>query len=110
MTMGEMDLLGTTDESAWAIDTIPVRPYSDQLEWTDGLGEPGEYIIRDRLEAAYTFAPTSPGIHQYGATSLINGCRAYDKDGTAIATVVVNYAYAGEAQDTNEECGERTVN
>jgi hypothetical protein len=67
---------GTTDESAWAIDniTIPVRPYSDQLEWT-GLGEPGEYIIRDRLEAAYTFAPTSPGIHQYGATSLINGCR-----------------------------------
>jgi hypothetical protein len=103
---------GTTDESAWAIDniTIPVRPYSDQLEWTDGLGEPGEYIIRDRLEAAYTFAPTSPGIHQYGATSLINGCRAYDKDGTAIATVVVNYAYAGEAQEyTNEECGERTV-
>jgi hypothetical protein len=48
--------------------------YSDQLEWTDGLGEPGEYIIRDRLEAAYTL-PTSPGIHQYGATSLINGCR-----------------------------------
>jgi hypothetical protein len=45
---------GTT-ESAWAIDniTISVRPYSDQLEWTDGLGEPGEYIIRDRLEAVY---------------------------------------------------------
>jgi hypothetical protein len=54
-----MDLLWNNRRSAWAIDniTIPVRPYSDQLEWTDGLGEPGEYIIRDRLEAAYTFAP-----------------------------------------------------
>ena len=103
---------GTTDESVWAIDniSIPVRPYSDELEWTDGLGEPGEYIIRGELEVAYTFAPTSPGVHQYGATSLINGCRAYDPDGTAIATVVVNYAYAGEAQGyTNAECGERTV-
>jgi hypothetical protein len=61
----------------------------DQLEWTDGLGEPGEYIIRDRLEAAYTL-PTSPGIHQYGATSLINGW-AYD--GT-VATVGFAYAEA----------------
>ena len=103
---------GTTDESVWAIDniTIPVKPYSDELEWTDGLGSPGEYIIRDRLEAAYTFTPPAPGVHQYGATSLINGCRAYDPDGTAIVTVKVNYAYAGEAITyTNAECGERTV-
>ena len=103
---------GTTDESAWAIDniTIPVKPYSDAIEWTDGLGTPGEYIIRDQLAAAYTFTPSAPGVHLYGATSLINGCRAYDPDGTAIATVRVNYAYAGEAMGyTNEECGERTV-
>ncbi|HWR94238.1 MAG TPA: LamG-like jellyroll fold domain-containing protein, partial [Flavobacterium sp.] len=103
---------GTTDESVWAIDniTIPVKPYSDELEWTDGLGSPGEYIIRDKLDVAYTFAPTAPGVHEYGATSLVNGCRAYDPQGTAIATVVVNYAYAGEAQaNTNENCGERTV-
>ncbi|MFV7236812.1 LamG-like jellyroll fold domain-containing protein, partial [Flavobacterium sp. ZB4R12] len=104
---------GTTDESVWAIDniTIPVKPYSDELEWTDGLGSPGQYIIRDKLEVAYTFPPTSPGVHKYGATSLINGCRAYDPAGTAIATVAVNYAYAGEAMGyTNAECGERTVN
>ncbi|MFV5703704.1 LamG-like jellyroll fold domain-containing protein, partial [Flavobacterium sp. XS2P12] len=103
---------GTTDESVWAIDniTIPVRPYSDDVEWTDGLGDPGEYIIRDKLEVAYTFVPSAPGVHQYGATSLINGCRAYDPAGTAIATVKVNYAYAGQAQGyTNAECGERTV-
>ena len=103
---------GTTDESAWAIDniTIPVKPYSDVIEWTDGLGTPGEYIIRDQLAAAYTFTPSAPGVHLYGATSLINGCRAYDPDGTAIATVRVNYAYAGEAMGyTNAECGERTV-
>ena len=104
---------GTTDESAWAIDniTIPVRPYSDVIEWTDGLGDPGEYIIQGKLEVAYTFIPSAPGVHQYGATNLINGCRAYDPDGTALATVKVNYAYAGQAQGyTNAECGERTVN
>jgi hypothetical protein len=104
---------GTTDESAWAIDniTIPVRPYFDDVEWTDGLGEPGEYIIRNKLEATYTFVPSAPGVHLYGATSLINGCRAYEADGTAIATVKVNYAYAGQAQGySNAECGERTVN
>ncbi len=103
---------GTTDESTWAIDniTIPVQPYYDEVEWTDGLGTPGEYIIRDKLDVTYTFAPTAPGVHQYGATSLINGCRAYDPDGTALATVKVNYSYAGEAQAyTNEQCGESTV-
>ncbi|WP_228479171.1 LamG-like jellyroll fold domain-containing protein [Flavobacterium soyangense] len=104
---------GTTDESAWAIDniTIPIRPYSDAVEWTDGLGSPGQYIIRDKLDVTYNFVPTAPGVHQYGATALVNGCRAYDPAGTAIATVKVNYAYAGQAQAyTNAECGERTVN
>ncbi|WP_366187132.1 HYR domain-containing protein [Flavobacterium ovatum] len=89
---------GTTDESAWAIDniSIPVRPYSDQLEWTDGLGDPGEPpLASGTIDVAYTFVPSSPGVHQYGATSLINGCRAYDPDGTAIADVKVNYSYAG---------------
>ena len=103
---------GTTDESVWAIDniTIPIKPYSDILEWTDGIGEPGEYIVRGALNVSYTFTPSSPGVHQYGATSLINGCRAYDPKGTALATVVVNYAYAGEDRGfTNAQCGERTV-
>jgi hypothetical protein len=104
---------GNTDESTWAIDniTIPVKPYFDAVEWTDGLGTPGEYIIRDKLEVTIPITPTAPGVHQYGATSLINGCRAYDSDGTALATVKVNYSYAGEAQAyTNAQCGERTVN
>ena len=103
---------GTTDESVWAIDNIaiPVKPYSDKIEWTDGLGNPGEYIVQGNLEVAYTFVPSAPGVHQYGATNLINGCRAYDPDGTALATVKVNYAYAGQPQGyTNAECGERTV-
>ena len=104
---------GTTDESTWAIDniTIPVAPYSDELEWTDGLGEPGEYIVRGNLNVEYTFTPASPGVHQYGATSLINGCRAYDPDGTSLATVEVNYSYAG--QDISPavgECGNTWVN
>ncbi|HEY6142102.1 MAG TPA: HYR domain-containing protein [Flavobacterium sp.] len=103
---------GTTDESTWAVDhiTIPLRHVGDALEWTNGIGMPGEYIIRDPLATAYTFTPTAPGVHQYGVTSVINGCRAYDATGTAIATVKVNYAYAGEAVAyTNAECGERTV-
>ncbi|GIZ10241.1 HYR domain-containing protein [Flavobacterium sp. UMI-01] len=89
---------GTTDESAWAIDniSIPVRPYSDELEWTDGIGDPGEPpLASGTIDVAYTFVPTAPGVHQYGATSIINGCRAYDPDGTAIADVKVNYSYAG---------------
>jgi len=103
---------GTTDESAWAIDniTIPVRPYFNEIEWTDGLGTNGEYIIRSTLDVAYTFVPTAPGVHQYGATSLINGCRVYEPKGTAMATVKVNYAYAGAAQAyAQDDCGEKTI-
>jgi hypothetical protein len=103
---------GTTDESVWAIDNIqvPVKPYSNIIEWTDGLGEPGQYIIRNELNATYVFKPQAPGVHQYGATTLVNGCRAYDPAGTAFATVAVNYAYAG--QDYTPlvgECGGTTV-
>ncbi|TRX04659.1 LamG-like jellyroll fold domain-containing protein, partial [Flavobacterium gawalongense] len=105
---------GTTDESVWAIDniTIPVKPVGAQLEWTDGIGDPIiPPLASGAIDVAYSFVPTSPGVHQYGATSLVNGCRAYDPAGTAIATVKVNYAYAGKAMEyTNAECGERTVN
>ncbi|MEN9907902.1 MAG: hypothetical protein RLZZ540_1043 [Bacteroidota bacterium] len=104
---------GTTDESAWAIDniTIPVKPYSDLLEWTDGIGDPGQPpLASGTLDVAYTFAPTAPGIHQYGATSLINGCRAYDPSGTALATVNVNYSYAGvDITPVTGKCGGTTA-
>ncbi|MES2240037.1 MAG: HYR domain-containing protein [Bacteroidota bacterium] len=104
---------GTTDESAWAIDniTIPVKPYSDQLEWTDGLGDPNvPPLASGNLDVAYTFAPTAPGVHQYGATSIINSCRAYDPAGTALATVNVNYSYAGEdIAPASGKCGGTTV-
>ncbi|WP_218133011.1 LamG-like jellyroll fold domain-containing protein [Flavobacterium gillisiae] len=100
---------GTTDESVWAIDniTIPIRPYSDQLEWTDGIGDPGTPpLASGSIDVAYNFTPSSPGVHQYGATSLINACRAYDPTGTAIATVNVNYSYAGiDVLPANGKCG-----
>jgi len=104
---------GTTDESAWAVDniSIPVKPYSDQLEWTDGIGSPDEPpLASGTIDVAYTFAPSSPGVHEYGATSLINECRAYDPAGTAIATVKVNYSYAGEdISPVSGKCGGTTA-
>ena len=91
---------GTTDESAWAIDNI-ILPLggspANEIEWTDGIGDPNEEPLADgTLSVAYTFTPDAPGFHQYGATTLVNGCRAYDPAGTAIADVLINYAYAGE--------------
>ena len=100
---------GTTDESAWAIDniTIPVRPYSDQLEWTDGIGDSNTPpLASGTIDVAYTFTPISPGVHHYGATSIINSCRTYDPSGTAIATVKVNYSYAGaDISPASGKCG-----
>ena len=55
---------GTTDESAWAIDNINIPlagADSNQIEWTEGIGEPGYYIIRGELTVEYNFVPESPG-------------------------------------------------
>lgn len=104
---------GTTDESTWAIDNISIPldgAYSNLVEWTEGIGEPGIYIIQGELNVEYLFTPEAPGYHQYGATSLINECRSYDIDGTALADVFVNYSYAGQdVVYSNSECGQNTV-
>jgi hypothetical protein len=103
---------GTTDESAWAIDNIAIPVTINQyLEWTDGIGSPTEPVLADGyINVSYTFTPPAPGVHDYGATALVNSCRAYDESGTALATVRVNYAYAGEdVEYLVGECGENEV-
>ncbi|TEW71454.1 LamG domain-containing protein, partial [Gramella jeungdoensis] len=92
---------GTSDESVWAVDgiTLPVIPTVSEIEWTEGIGDPNiDPLANGELELEFKFTPDAPGQHEYGATTLVNGCRAYDIDGTAIAKVTVNYAYAGEDQ------------
>ena len=105
---------GTSPFSAWAIDeiTLPLGGSpADEIEWTDGIGDPNEAPLADgSLNVTYTFTPDAPGHHQYGATVLVNGCRAYDPDGTALADVIQNYAYAGEdILYADGECGENIV-
>ncbi len=103
---------GTTDESAWAIDNIAIPVTINQyLEWTDGIGSPNEPVLADGyINVSYNFYPPAPGVHEYGATALINSCRAYDELGTALATVRVNYAYAGEdVEYLIGECGKDEV-
>ncbi|TXG34492.1 HYR domain-containing protein, partial [Seonamhaeicola maritimus] len=105
---------GTSPFSAWAIDeiTLPLGGApADEIEWTDGIGDPTEEPLADgTLNVTYTFTPDAPGFHQYGATILVNGCRAYDPAGTALADVIQNYAYAGEdVVYAVGECGENLV-
>ena len=104
---------GTDDKSAWAMDGIsfPVKPILDKIEWTDGIGNPGiPPISLGQLESSYTYTPEAPGSHEYGATVLVDGCRSYSESGAALASVKVNYAYAGSNITlTPEECGSNTV-
>ena len=104
---------GTSDFSVWAIDgiTIPIVPVLDQIEWTDGIGNPGvPPITEGELETSFTYTPEAPGKHQYGATVLVDGCRSYDASGTALADVNVSYSYAGNNITLGPEvCGSNTV-
>ena len=104
---------GTSGNSAWAIDGIgvPVEPTLDEIEWTDGIGTPGEPVLANGyIETTFTFTPEAPGVHEYGATVLVDGCRAYDENGTALAEVNVSYSSAGvEIVLTPDECGSNTV-
>ena len=104
---------GTSPDSVWAVDgiAIPIVPVLNQLEWTDGIGDPDTPPIDyGQLEATFTYVPDAPGFHQYGATALVEGCRSYDAAGTIIADVYVNYSYAGPDQIfSNGECGENSI-
>jgi hypothetical protein len=104
---------GTDANSAWAMDgiTIPVKPRLDNIEWTDGIGNPGvPPISLGQLESSFTYTPEAPGSHEYGATALVDGCRSYDELGAALAEVNVNYSYAGtNIILTPDECGANSV-
>ena len=101
-----LTFIGTQAESAWAIDNIQVEvDESDNgVEWTNEVGD----IIS--TEHVATVTPPAPGIHTYGVTSLIEGCRSEGNDGTVFVDILVDYAYAGENQTILEsECGNNTV-
>ncbi|WP_363317315.1 LamG-like jellyroll fold domain-containing protein, partial [uncultured Lutibacter sp.] len=105
---------GTSNESAWAMDNIEVNKLvivETDVEWTDGIGDPDEPpIAGGATEVPISFTPDAPGHHQYGGTALINGCRTYSEEGTALIDVYVSYAYAGEdIEFTSDECGQNTV-
>jgi hypothetical protein len=105
---------GTTNKSTWAMDNIFVNKVvvvDTEVEWTDGIGNPNEPPFADgQTEVAFVFTPDAPGHHQYGTTALINNCRTYDEDGTALIDIFVSYSYAGEnVAYLSQECGRNTV-
>ena len=105
---------GTSDKSVWAMDNIFVNkevPVDTELEWTVGIGNPEEEPIETgQTNVQITFTPESPGIHQYGGTALINGCRTYGEEGTDLIDIYVSYAYAGkDIIYSQAECGQNTV-
>ncbi len=86
---------GTTDNSSWAIDNIkfPDGPLDEVIEWTDE--DTGAVIGNSET---ISFANLEAGIHKYGVTSLIDGCRSSGLLGTAIITITVVNADAGSGQ------------
>ncbi|WP_299124200.1 LamG-like jellyroll fold domain-containing protein, partial [uncultured Winogradskyella sp.] len=93
----------STVGSSWAIDgiTLPQAPVDEVIEWTDDNG------IVVTTGSTTTITPVTPGVQIYGATSLINGCRADGDEGTEFVTINSSLAYAGE--DISQiigECGE----
>ncbi|TDN78956.1 putative secreted protein (Por secretion system target), partial [Salegentibacter sp. 24] len=105
---------GTSDQSVWAMDNIFLNkkiPVQTDVEWTEGIGDPDEDpIVTGTTEAPISFIADTPGVHQYGGTALVNGCRTYSEEGTGLIEIPVSYAYAGEdIIFTPEECGQNTV-
>ncbi|RBP32232.1 HYR domain-containing protein, partial [Oceanihabitans sediminis] len=105
---------GTTDDSAWALDNIFINQevvVETEIEWTDGIGDPEEpVIVEGETSVGFSFVPDAPGFHQYGGTALINGCRNYDEDGTALVDIYVTYSYAGEnVSYLGSDCGKNRI-
>ncbi|TPV33746.1 T9SS type A sorting domain-containing protein, partial [Paucihalobacter ruber] len=105
---------GTTDNSAWALDNMTVNStifQETEIELTDGIGDPIEDpIYAGETNQAFTITPTTPGIHEYGVTTLINGCRTYDGEGTNLVTVRISYSNAGENIELiGGDCGQNVV-
>ncbi|WP_156877258.1 LamG-like jellyroll fold domain-containing protein [Salinimicrobium terrae] len=105
---------GTSDQSVWAMDNIFLNkkiPIETDVEWTEGIGDPDEEPIAiGKTEQKLSFQPDIPGVHSYGGTALINGCRTYSEEGTGLIEILVSYPYAGnDIIMSSEECGKNTV-
>lgn len=105
---------GTSNQSVWAMDNIFVNKevfVNTELELTNGIGDPDvPPIIVGQTDVAFSFIADTPGVHQYGGTALINGCRTYSAEGTVLINISVSYSYAGKnIEFTPAECGQNTV-
>ncbi|SHG36208.1 Por secretion system C-terminal sorting domain-containing protein [Flavobacterium granuli] len=89
--------------SGWAIDDVgfAFAQVDDELEWTDEDGT----VIATGTTATVT--PVTPGIREYGVTTLVNGCRTYNSSGTNYININTSLAYAGEDYSPlASNCGE----
>ncbi|MDG5493183.1 LamG-like jellyroll fold domain-containing protein, partial [Psychroserpens sp. SPM9] len=107
-TSGTLPCSGITRTvgSSWALDgvRVPYAPIDEVLEWTDDEGN----VVT--TGTTVTVTPVTPGTQQYGVTSLVNGCRANDDQGTQFVTLDANLAYAGlNFSPGINECGQSTI-
>ncbi|MHB1147468.1 MAG: LamG-like jellyroll fold domain-containing protein [Lutibacter sp.] len=105
---------GTSDQSVWAMDNIFVNKevfVNTELELTNGIGDPDvPPIVVGQTDVAFSFTADTPGVHQYGGTALINGCRTYSAEGTVLINISVSNSYAGKnIEFTPAECGQNTL-
>ncbi|WP_141384574.1 LamG-like jellyroll fold domain-containing protein, partial [Flavobacterium flevense] len=92
--------------SGWAIDDVGFTfgTVDDELEWTD---EDGNVIAKGTTA---TVTPVTPGIREYGVTTLVNGCRTDNDAGTNYVNINTSLAYAGEDYTPlASNCGENTI-
>ncbi|WP_034919098.1 LamG-like jellyroll fold domain-containing protein [Gillisia sp. CAL575] len=106
--------VGTSGSSVWALDNIFINKeifVETGIELTDGIGDPDEDpIVRGNTELPIKFTPRSPGVHSYGGTALIKGCRTYDNEGTDLIEISVSSSFAGsDIIYSAEECGRNKV-
>ena len=92
--------------SGWAIDDVGFNfaGVDDELEWTDENGN----VIATGTTA--TITPVTPGVREYGVTTLIDGCRTDNNDGTNFININTSLAYAGENyKPLASNCGENSL-
>ncbi|RSK40435.1 LamG-like jellyroll fold domain-containing protein [Mangrovimonas spongiae] len=97
---------GNTLASGWAIDGVgfAYAQVDDELEWTD---EDNNVIA---VGTSATVTPITPGIRTFGVTTLVNGCRTNNTDGTNFIDIHTSLAYAGQDYTPlNSECGENAL-
>ncbi|WP_338733416.1 HYR domain-containing protein [Mangrovimonas cancribranchiae] len=92
--------------SGWAVDRVgfAYAQVDDELEWTD---EDNNVIA---VGTSATVTPITPGIRTFGVTTLVNGCRTNNNDGTNFIDIHTSLAYAGQDYTPlNSECGENAL-